>query len=355
MIDVARKEKDVYKLLRALGRKLNTDGVAHMPAQIQLQPQGSLPQLGMRLMCSQNQNEVELVRNELVKAGISSETRPHAVAEKLGFSAVELWVHNERDFFDASELYARLRNQAKSPQVELSTRPVSGRQPQPDACITPPMDVSIVDSPPVAHPVSLELKQAGSLLHQGIEEMFLRGSKLAEECAALSARVEELKQALAQAQADVVQEIKRREAAERVQAEQTTGLLGTFERERWEWQQKLESSDDLARKAQEQVDSLSGQLQAQQAEDEALRQEIVSLQCQRDQQEAILSNARTETIAERQARIAAEQRASLAEQSLDTEWMERQELERRIQNHVAGLGSLLARVSSKAADGSDKT
>jgi hypothetical protein len=306
----------------------------------------------MRLMCSRNRTEVEGVKNELLKAGIASETRPLPVADGLGVGGLELWVQNERDFFDASKLYARLQdhaaNRVETPATNrkagTSARPVSGPEPQVERAGAPAKYLGSFDSQPVAQPGRLELEQAGSRLRQGIEEMLLREGELAGECASLRGKVKELTRALAQAQADIAREIKSREAAERNQTEQLTGLVDNFERERREWQQQLKCSNETFKNAQEQVDSLSRLLQTQQAETTALRQELAALECQRDQ----------ETVAEREARTVAEQRASLAEESLLMQQVQREELERQIQAHVAGLGSLLAGVVSKAAAGSSQ-
>jgi chromosome segregation ATPase len=192
------------------------------------------------------------------------------------------------------------------------------------------------------------LKQASSLLQKGIEEMLVRESELASECASLHGKLEELTRTLAQAHADAAQEIESREAAERNQAEQLTGLLTTLERERQEWQQKLKSSDDSCKHEKQRAGSLSRLLQAQQVAATALKQELAALELQRDQQERALSDARKEMVAEREARVAAEERAGLVEESLQTQWAEHQELERQIQAYAANLGSLLTRVASKA-------
>jgi chromosome segregation ATPase len=195
----------------------------------------------------------------------------------------------------------------------------------------------------------VELKEASSLLQKGIEQILLRERELKGQCASLHGKVDELTQALAQAQADVLREIKSREAAEHTQTTRLNGLLDTLERERQEWQQKLKSSDDSCKHAKEQAGSLSRLLQTQQAAATALKQEVAALALQRDQQQQALSDARKEANAEREARVAAEERAGRAEETLQTQWSERQEFEQQVQAHAASLGSLLARVTSKAA------
>ena len=295
----------------------------------------------MRLMCSQYQSEVEMIKAELLKAGIPSETRPNPVAEALGLRGLELWVQNEQDLYRASKVYARFKDRtansveapATGPKPETSGWPASGAKSQAEPSTTPPADVSQVDSKRVVQPAGLfELERASSLLRKGIETMALVESKLDTEFTSLRGRVEELTRALAQAQADVVREVQGREAAERKQTEEVSGLVETIERERREWQQKLKSSEDSFKNAQGRVDTLSRSLEVQQAA-------AMEFKCS-------LSDAREVAVAEREARIAAEQRASLAEETLQTQG---QELEREIQAHVASLGSLLARVTGKAA------
>lgn len=307
-------------------------------------------------MCSGNENEVEAVKSQLLKACIPSEARRHPIAEAFGVSGAELWVENEQDFHDASKFYAHLKlHGAKSQEAPETSREadasghsVTGPKVQAQPSSTGPEDISKAESRPVVQP-SVDLKQASSLLQKGIEEMFLHESELVGECASLRGKIEKLTQALAQAQNDVATEIKTREQSERNQAEQITGLLDSFARERWEWQEKLKSNDDAFKNAKEQVASLSRMLQAEEAAVTAFKQELAALELQREEQQRCLSDARKEADTQRQARIAAEERAGITEQALDTQWFKRQELERQIQDHAAGLSSLLARMTSNGA------
>ncbi len=318
----------------------------------QLQPTS----LCLRLMASGNESEVEEVRKELLNAGIASEKRRHPVAEAFGVSGAELWVQNERDFFNASQLYARMlhlddqRPDAASTgrKPETSGGSVGGPEIKSEPFSTPATDVGEVDSAPAVQPRCAELKQVSSLLQRGIEEMLVRERELASECAALHNKVEELTRTLAQAHADAAREIQNREAAERNQAEQFTGLLTTLERERREWQQKLQSSEDSCKRAKEQAGSLSRALQTQQTAATAFKKELAALELQREQQERALCEAREVMAAEREARVAAEERAGLMEESLQTHRVERQELERQIQAHAVNLGSLLTTLTSNA-------
>ena len=322
------------------------------PAQVHMNTPA--PSFCLRLMASGNETEVEEVRKELLKAGISTEKRRHPVAEAFGVNGVELWVQNEQDFCTASQLYARLQQPpangsavgAASAKPETAGGSVTRPKTEPSSSAA--KQAGKVDARPVIQPRCAELKQASSLLQKGIEEMLARESELTSECASLHNKVQELTRALAQANADAAQEIKNHEAAERNQADQLTSVLATLERERREWQQTLKSSEDSCKHAKEQANALTRLLQTQQAVTTALKKELAALELQRDQQERDLCETRKEMVAERQARLAAEERAGLIEETLQTQWVERQELERQIQAHAASLGSLLARVTSNA-------
>src|SRR5436190_15645126 len=79
----------------------------------------------MRLMCSRNQDEVELVNNELLKAGIAAEMRREPIADAKGATAVELFVPDARNFFNASKLYARMKDLAARSAEQPETQPKS--------------------------------------------------------------------------------------------------------------------------------------------------------------------------------------------------------------------------------------
>src|SRR5438874_49540 len=101
-------------------------------------------------MCAGHEREMELVKEELCKAGITSETRRHPVAEALGVGGVELWVQNEQDFSNASRVYNRLQgkvaNSPEKPSAKAVVSADSGSGPKSQA---EPNDVSKVESAPV--------------------------------------------------------------------------------------------------------------------------------------------------------------------------------------------------------------
>jgi hypothetical protein len=229
----------------------------------------------MRLMSSQNRDEVEVVKNELQKAGIASETRCNPVAKSLGVNGVELWVADGRDFPKASRLYAQIRGGGGSGKPGGNAG--NGQSPPAQRLI----GAGELDSG--KHSASSgevwsgreELNQAKSLLEKGLEDMFQRESELSGECASLRSKVEELSQALAQGQAALKRESEGRAALERNHVEQIAGMERALDRERQEWQKQMQSRDELLKKTLLKLESASRLLEAQQSAMAALRDEIV--------------------------------------------------------------------------------
>jgi len=311
-------------------------------------------------MCSRNQDEVEVVKNELLKAGITAEMRRGELSQAIGATAVELWVPDARDFFNASKLFARMKDRAAGssgepatePQAEVAEPRVGTAKPQAEQHSSPPQPVNGADSRRTNEPRGEDWKQAGSLLEKGIAEMFRLEGELTAQCGSLSRKVEELSQALAQGEAALAREIEGRAAAEKTQAERISALVTTREREKQKWQQQLKSRDDSLKGSQEKLDSISRLLQTKEAAAAALKEKIVALELQQQENKVLLCNARTEALAEREARIAAEESAQkfgLAQASLEKERLKYKELEQQMQAHVASLTSLFRKVDTKGA------
>jgi hypothetical protein len=302
----------------------------------------------MRLMSSQNLEEVEAVKAKLLKAGIATETRSNPVAEGLGVNGVELWVQDERDFFNAARLLERMQNHVAG---ETPERSVGMNKPAAQQSGAAHRGQNGVDSKHGNEPGHEELKQASSLLEKGIKEMFARESELAEECASLRSKVQVLSQALAEGQAAFRREIEGRTAAEKNLVEQISSLVSARERERRESQEQLKSRDDSLKNVQKDFGSMLRSLQAQQAASAALKEEIVSFEMQRDEREISLCHARAEALAEREARMAAEEqagKANLALELLKKQLVECKERQQQVQTYVAGLSSLLGKTAAKA-------
>ena len=203
----------------------------------------------MRLMCSQNQAEVESVRSELLKAGINVEVRNHPLAERLGVRGIELWVPQERDFVQASRLYEKLQERSSGDSETLGSEPPTPT-PEPIAQAeerttqednTSTGEANCAPSSPVNETGREELKQASALLQKGLDEMFRRETELSDECTLLRSKVEELTQALDHALSALANETEARASIEKVQAEQISGLVNALEAERQDWRQKYQA------------------------------------------------------------------------------------------------------------------
>jgi chromosome segregation ATPase len=309
-------------------------------------------------MCSQSRDEVELVRNELLKAGIAAETRCNTVAKTLGAPSLELWVADGKDSSEASRLYAQMRDGGSG----RPGGPTGNGQSAPGPRLIGPGEVdsgktnrSPVETKraEVRRTGREDLKQARLLLEKGLEELFRRESELSGACASLRSKVEELNRALVQEQSGLKREFESRSAAERNHAEQIVGMERALERERKEWQQQIQSRDEALKKKQLKVDAVSLLLETQQASVVALKEEIVALGLQREEGERALCQARREALAERQAHVAAEERAAKAgktQKSLETELIHRKDLEQKMRSHVASLNSLCGQMEKDRRD-----
>jgi chromosome segregation ATPase len=332
----------------------------------------SAPFLCMRLMCSQDRTEVEGVKNELFKAGILAETRNNPVAEALGVSGIELWVQDERDFFNAAKLYARMQDRTSrksgalpaSPVVEFPGLRANASRAEADGAEDLWQRVKVDETNPSCEQRHEQLEQASSLLETEIEEMLERESELAGECEALRSKVNQLSEALSKAQSALARETDCRAAAEREQAEKVSALTTSLEqarqelaraeaqfaREKSDLQQQFKSRDDLLAETQKKLESKSQLLQKEQGALAEVRKELQSLEQARGEHEKSMAEARSQVAAEREARIAAEERADKAVASqrfLEAQLRYQKELEQQMQAHVASLNALCSRLHAK--------
>ncbi len=325
-------------------------------------------------MCSRDRAEVEAVKNELLKAGIVAEARNNPVAEALDISGVELWVHNERDFYNASRLYAEMQNHtswkrrfaagqapAKAPEPGNGANKSEARPVE-----TGGREVNPVCSRPDGELRGRDLDLASSVLEQEIDRMLDREAHLMAQGEALRAELKELGQTLAQEEAAFTRESERRAAAEKELTEKVSGLQRALERERADraqaeeqfgrerhgWQHQLKSREDAMKEAQKKLDAQSQLLQVQLAEMAGLRETIADLERQRDADEKALSSARAEAAMEQELRLAAEERAEaaiVAHTALERRLHEQEALEQRMQVHVASMNSLCNKLQARRA------
>lgn len=265
------------------------------------------PFLCMRLMCSQDQTELDTVINELSKAGIAAETRNHPIAEALGVPGKEVWVPNERDFYNAAKLLARLQapepfaegGEEPAPNAELDINEVFVRHRSVDD-VPKPQHSPLVNSGGATwhtEPEPQEIDDASSLLEREIEEMLGRDGELSRECVSLRSKVRELEQALAGQHAAVAMEIKNHQA---------DALL--------------------------------------------LRRYILALELQREEDDTCLHEARAQLTRERRERLAVQERAqttALRQQAVQKQLLEHEQLQQKLQSHMASLNALYNKLQAK--------
>ncbi|HEY5909027.1 MAG TPA: hypothetical protein VJA21_00330 [Verrucomicrobiae bacterium] len=327
-----------------------------------------------RLMCSKNRTEVESVKKELFRAGIRSEIRSNPLADALRVTRLELWVEDERDLFSASKLYAEMQARAS---VSTTGRAGASRNEDPKVFFEVPAPDDQPDHRQRRHPDGShsrngggdqggELEQASSLLEKEIDNLLERESKLAEMCASLRSQNRELNEALALARSEAAREKESRVAADKEQAAEVLGLRSNLEhekaeharaaeqleRERLEARQQLKSRDEALTEARNKLETKLQQVEAQQTAVVELRKELVARELESKEHEKLLAKAHAEGAAEREARIAAEERAqqtAAAQKALEKQLAAQKDLQHQVEACAASLNSLRSRLQAKRA------
>ncbi len=299
-------------------------------------------------------------------AGIRSEIRSNPLAQALRVTRLELWLEDERDLFNASKLYAGIQARGDG----KSGSPPASRKHEPSEVY-----VEVDDPPPARNRESqlnrrngpgAESKQASeqdtdalmnasALLEKEIEAVLQRESELAGTCASLHTQLNSVTQELAQARADLTRESEARETAEKKQSTELAALRDAVERERTartaaeeQLERERRSRDDAVKTVQTKLDKTLQQLQTQQTAVVELRKEIVSRELQSEEQAKMLSKARAEALAEREARLAADEKAERAIAArTDAEQRLEQDKKRQADAFAESLNSLRARLQAK--------
>jgi len=326
------------------------------------------------------------VKKQLLKAGIQSVTRKHSLAESFGVNAIELWVQDEQDFFNAANVIARM-------QVPPSSTPeASLDKPQTESLPTPvalgadqakhgkPQGLDPAHSTPVAQIKPEELAQTSSLLQKEIEELLQCESELTTECVSLRSKLKELEQALAHSQDALRREMENRAALETQQAQQISALQSAFEgeraqraaaeeqlqRERLEHkcaaqqlvqdreqlQQQLKAGDAALHDTLKKLETKAQSLRSQEAAVLKLRKEMTSLEREKNEGQECLARANADLALAREARTAAQQRAESAEAAqkcLEKQLLEQGQLQQTLQAHWNNLNSLYSKVHATRA------
>ncbi len=358
------------------------------PDQPGVEDDPSAPFLCMRLMCSQNQAEVEAVKKELLKTGIKSEMRNHPMAEALGVTGIELWIQDEQDFFNAANVFARMQatqpNHAESAAANpAAVAPQDQRAPvekKPQNTKPQPPAVESGEIMQVPELKAEELEQTSSLLQEEIEEMLKWENELAADRTSLRRKIKELNQALTDNEAAFAREAETRAATERTLTQQLSGLQSALEGERAQreiaeqqlereriehdriaqqmsqdrdhLQEQLQSRDTALQESQKKLEGKAQLLRSQEAAVLKLRKEMASLDVERNESRKALAKAGADLAQEREARVAAEHRAETAEalqKFLENQLLEQKHLLQKLQAHWANLNSLYSKVHANRA------
>lgn len=325
-------------------------------------------------MSSKDRTEIESVKKELFRAGIPAEIRSNPLAEALRVTRLELWVQNERDFFNASKVYAGLQARGNG-KSKPSPAPAPGENPagfievadpDEDTSALPLRAVSRGGQKTVTESPSGELEEASSLLEQEIEQMLEREGELASTCASLRGQVNGLSEKLERAEAELDRAVETRLATEKEQAAEVAGLQTALERERAqrvraeellererrEIAQQMKAREEALFEVQKKLEAKIQLCQSQQATVVELRKEIVAREQQWEEHEKIAAKAHAEAVAEREARMAAEERAeraAAAKRTLEKQLAEQKDLQRQMSDSVASLNALRSKLRAKRA------
>ncbi len=345
------------------------------------------PFLCMRLMCSQNEAEVQAVRRELLKAGVRAETRNHPLAESLGVRGIELWVQDERDFYTAANVFARMQAKPGPDPVAAPVEAEDGPPPAPpvlDKCNAQEEPQAPAGNPGDAATLTElnpeHLEQTSSLLQKEIEAMLECETELNTECISLRTKLTELEQALAESQAALAREAESRAVVERTQAQEICTLQSALEgeraqrvaaeeqvernrmereraaqqlgRERDQLQQELKAREAALQEAQKRLEGKTQFLRNQEGLLIKLKKDLASLERQNNESHKALAQASAELVLEREARAAAERRAesaAAAQQLLEKQLLDQKLMQQKLQAHWTNLNSLYSKVHAQRA------
>ena len=179
----------------------------------------------IRLMWSNDRQEVETLKRKLFRAGIRSVIRGNPIASVLGFARLEVFV-DERDLPRATEVHHGLEtavsvgDAAGSPgggrdingivkgeasELVIEAEVLPSPSPEPPREESPGHDSETGGAEP-----KVEFAQATALLEKEVEELLVRESSLVNRCSSLEEKLKVLDESLTQARADLAREASNR-------------------------------------------------------------------------------------------------------------------------------------------------
>jgi len=328
-------------------------------------------------MCSKDRQEVEALESKLYRAGIRSEIRSNPLADALGITRLEIYVH-ERDLHGASKVcqgLAAAGGVEDAPGDFRGTRGFNGFvEPEQSELV---IEAKVIPSPATepsrdggpgrrpendgADPDS-DLAQATALLEKEVEALLVREGKLVNRCSSLEDRLKALDESLAHTQADLTREVSSRTAAEKKLAE-VGEVRAALETELHALELRLKTSEQALAASQGRLDSQARELSVHQARIADFQKEVASRDAQLEKMTESLAQARAGMEQEKNLRQAAEQKAGelaaarktlerqLAQQAQQREQLmkERREEHVQMQAYVGTVNDLRTRVRARLA------
>ena len=331
----------------------------------------------IRLMCSNDRQEVETLKRKLFRAGIPSEIRGNPVASVLGITRLEVFI-DARDLLRASKVRHALETlvSADDPAgIPGGGREINGIvkdeaselvtevEVLPSPSTEPPWEESPGREPETggAEP-KVEFAQATASLEEEVEELLVRESRLVNRCSSLEEKLKVRDESLAQARADFAREASNRSSAE-MKLAGVCEARALLEKEMQALEDRFKASEQALVASQAQLESQTREFSVQQVRIANLEKEVSSRDTQLERIAESLAQTRAGLEELKNLRLAAEQKsADLAaarkslESQLAQEAQQREQLlsERRDEHEqmracVGKVNDLRSRVRAKLA------
>ena len=333
----------------------------------------------IRLMCSNDRQEVETLKRKLFRAGIPSEIRGNPVASVLGITRLEVFI-DARDLLRASkvrhvvETVVSADDGAGSPEGDRdreingivkgeASELVTEVEVLPSPSTEPPREESPGREPETgeAEP-KVEFAQATASLEEEVEELLVRESRLVNRCSSLEEKLKVRDESLAQASADFAREASNRSSAE-MKLAGVCEARALLEKEMQALEVRIKASEQALVASQAQLESQTREFSVQQIRIVNLEKEVSSRDTQLERIAESLAQTRAGLEELKNLRLAAEQKsADLAaarkslESQLAQEAQQREQLlsERRDEHEqmracVGKVNDLRSRVRAKLA------
>ena len=276
-----------------------------------------------RLMGSTDRRVVQTLESKLVREGIRSEIRSNPIAHALGYTQLDIFV-DEQDLHRASKVRQDL--EAMVSAADAAGSPAGGRRingfvkgEEPELVIEAEVLPSPSNEPPREQRPGRgpepggaeregEFAQATALLEKEVQELLVRGSKLAVRCSSLEEKVKALGDLLAQARADLTREVTNRSSAEKKLAEDCKARA-SLEKEMQALEVRFKASEQALAASQARLELRKREASDQQARIANLKHEVSSRDAQLEKIAESLTQARAEMEQEKNLRLAAEQKS----------------------------------------------